>query len=90
MLQAGHTEFQSLLLLLFNGIWESHTKFTREHRVKPKPSRQLYSTFRKKIAFLAGKIVASEGVDLCPLNGSLASDVVKVEGEDPATPGSLI
>ena len=28
MLQAGDTEFQSLILLLFNGIWESHVQPT--------------------------------------------------------------
>jgi len=28
MLQAGDAEFQSLLLLLFNGIWESHVQPT--------------------------------------------------------------
>jgi len=28
MLQAGDAEFQSLLLLLFNGIWESHVQLT--------------------------------------------------------------
>jgi len=28
MLQAGEAEFQSLLLLLFNGIWESHVQPT--------------------------------------------------------------
>jgi len=28
MLQAGDAEFQSLILLLFNGIWESHVQAT--------------------------------------------------------------
>ena len=28
MLQAGDADFQSLLLLLFNGIWESHVQPT--------------------------------------------------------------
>jgi len=28
MLQAGDAEFQSLILLLFNGIWESHVQPT--------------------------------------------------------------